>query len=78
MQMMVLWLSILSKASICLSMHDIMHKQTAMATFLVFFLLVSTIILTRVTTAINIAAKVMAPRAELKIHLYAVTMGFFP
>lgn len=68
MQMIVLWFRIFSKASICLSKQDIMHKQTATARFLASFFFESMIILAKVTIEIKRAANVMAPRADLYIH----------
>lgn len=64
-QIIVLWLRIFNKASICLRRHDIIQRHTATARFLVSFLFESTIILAKVTKDIKIAAKVIAPRADL-------------
>lgn len=64
-QIIVLWLRIFNKASICFNKQDIIQRQTATAMFLVFFLFVSMIILAKVTKEIKMAAKVIAPRADL-------------
>ena len=69
MQITVLWFKIFNKASICLRKHYRMHKHTATPIFFVFFLFESIMSRAKVTKDIKRAAKVIAPKADLNIHL---------
>lgn len=52
-----------------------MHRQTATAIFLLFFLYPSTIILIKVTIETSIAANAKEPICFVKIHFKAVEIG---
>ena len=64
-----------NKSYIAFRRQRTIHRQIATATFLLFLLYPSTIILANVTMATIMAAKLKEPICLVNIHLYDVEIG---